>query len=334
MRVLIIGGTGLISRGIIRHLQARGAEVTMFNRGQRDNPFDGQVKQVTGDRNRPEDLTAAMNGGRFDVVIDMVAFTPEQAQAAIDVFGGQCEQFIFCSTVCTYGIKVPPRVLVDETFPQEPISDYGRKKLACERLMLQAHEAKRFQATIIRPSSTYGPSVHPIDQLEGNSPAWDRIEHGLPVLCAGDGLGLWVSTHRDDCGKLFAYACLNPKTYGQSYNATRDHVFTWRDFYREGAAALGTRARLIFMPAEWIIRHDPKRFGLLREITQFHGAYSSDKAKRDVPEFRCEIGFEQGMRETLEDSRRRGAWRSSQGDALYEAMVTEALDLGVEVVEV
>src|SRR5690606_25639345 len=129
----------------------------------------------------------------------------------------------------------------------------------------------------------------PIDNLEGNSPAWDRIDKGLPVLCAGDGLGLWVSTHRDDCGKLFAYACLNPKTYGQAYNATRDRIFTWRDFYREGAAALGKTAQVLFMPAQWIIQKDPKRFGLLREITQYHGAYSSAKAKRDVPEFQCEI---------------------------------------------
>lgn len=36
-------------------------------------------------------------------------------------------------------------------------------------------------------------------------------------MCAGDGLGLWQSTHRDDCGKLFAYAALNSKTYGEAY---------------------------------------------------------------------------------------------------------------------
>ena len=39
------------------------------------------------------------------------------------------------------------------------------------------------------------------------------------------------------------------------------------------------------MPAEWIVAHDPARFGLLREITQYHGAYTSAKAERDVPEF-------------------------------------------------
>jgi nucleoside-diphosphate-sugar epimerase len=202
--------------------------------------------------------------------------------------------------------------------------------------MLAAHAAGKFNATIIRPSCTYGPGGRLIDNLEFNPPTWDRIERGLPVLCSGDGLGLWVATHRDDVGKLFAYAALNKKTYGQCYNATRDENFTWRDFYREAALAIakGKRPAVLFMPADWIIAHDPQRFQLLREITRYHGAYSSEKAKRDVPEFRCEIGFTDGARQTLEDIRRRNAWRSTDGDELYESIVQKALRAGVQPVEV
>ena len=123
---------------------------------------------------------------------------------------------------------------------------------------------------------------------------------------------------------------MNPKTYGQCYNATRDQNFTWQDFYREAAMAVGKPAKVLFMPAGWIIDLDPQRFALLREITRYHGAYSSAKAKRDAPEFRCEIGFTQGARQTLEDIRRRGQWRSTHGDELYEAMVQKALRAGVE----
>jgi nucleoside-diphosphate-sugar epimerase len=184
--------------------------------------------------------------------------------------------------------------------------------------------------TIIRPSCTYGPGGNLIDNLESRPVAWDRIERGLPVLCAGDGLGLWVATHRDDCAKLFSHAAGNPATFGQSYNATGDRTFTWRDWYREAAMSLGHPAQLLFMPAEWIVRHDPQRFGLLREITRFHGAYCSAKAKRHVPEFRCEIDFPTGAAQTLSDLRRRGAWRDSRQDGLYGAMVDAALAAGVE----
>lgn len=332
MRVLVIGGTGLISTGIVKHLLARGADVTVFNRGQRAPP-PPNVKLSKGDRGNFAEFEKRFESERFDAVIDMVCFNAEQAESAVRAFGGRCEQFIFCSTVCTYGVKSPPQVLVDETFPQEPISGYGKGKVACEQVFRRAHDAKRFNATIIRPSSTYGPGNSLIDQLEFSPAAWDRIERGLPVLCAGDGLGLWQSTHRDDCGKLFAYAALNPRTYGQDYNATREEVFTWREYYRQAAAALGRKARLVFMPAAWIVKHDPKRFGLLHEITQYHGAYDSGKARRDVPEFRCEIGLERGAGETFADMKQRNAWRDSTGDTLYQAMVDKALQAGVEPVE-
>src|SRR5439155_5189036 len=138
-----------------------------------------------------------------------------------------------------------------ETFPREPISTYGKNKVACEKIFLDAHAGGRFKTTIIRPSHTYGPGGGLIDNLEFASVAWDRIERGLPVLCSGDGLGLWVSTHRDDCGKAFAYSALNPKTYGQSYNATRELNITWRDYYAQVASALGKIDILVFMPASW-----------------------------------------------------------------------------------
>jgi nucleoside-diphosphate-sugar epimerase len=330
MRVLIIGGTGLISTGIVKHLLLRGAEISVFNRGQRESTISPKVKQLHGDRS---DVNALKTAGTFDVVIDMICFTPQQAQTSLDAFAGRCGHFIFCSTVCTYGVKIPSTVLIDEAFLQEPISEYGRNKLLCEKMFLNADAAKKINVTIIRPSYTYGPGGNLIDNVEFDPISWDRIERGLPVLCSGDGLGLWVATHRDDCGKLFAHAAGNEKTFSQSYNATGDRQFTWRDLYRETATVLGKPARLLFMPAAWIVRHDARRFNLLKEITQFHGAYSSAKAKRDVPEFVCEIDYPTGAVETIADIRRRGKWRGNEGDTLYQGMVDRALELGVEPVE-
>ena len=52
MKILIIGGTGLISTGITRQLVARGDEVTLYNRGQRggDDETLARVAQIHGDR--------------------------------------------------------------------------------------------------------------------------------------------------------------------------------------------------------------------------------------------------------------------------------------------
>lgn len=325
MRVLIVGGTGLISVGIITHLLARGAQVTMCNRGQRERGGvpDG-VETIVADRNAAG-FTQIFRDRRYDVVIDMICFTPAQAEVSIAAFGGRCEQFIFCSTVCTYGIKLPPHVLIDERFPQEPVTDYGRNKLACEQGFRRAHEERQFQLTIVRPSHTYGPGGPLIDQLEGETRAWARLERGLPVLIADDGLGLWQSTHRDDCGRLFAGACLLSRAYGEDYNATRDPILTWRDYYHRVASVLGVTPTILSLPAERIIRADPQRFGLLREITRYHGAYSSAKAKRDIPGFACRIGLEEGARSVFDWQRATGRWPAATPDPTYERLVAQAL---------
>ena len=339
-RVLILGGTGLISVGIIKHLLARAggaADVTCFNRGKSDAKDDGPlpaaVKQLHGDRDTPGALERAVGDARFDAVIDMICFSPEQARATADLCRGRTPHLLFCSTVCTYGVDVPPNVVVDETFPQNPISGYGRNKVACEQLLTDAGRRDGYAVTIVRPSCTYGEGAPLIDNLEGNGSAWGRVRRDLPVLCAGDGRGLWNATHRDDVGKLFAGAVGNDRTHGRAYNATTQRVFTWNDFYREAAAHFGKRPRVLYMPAEWIAAHDPKRFGLLKEITQYHGAYTSARAMADVPEFRCEIGFEEGASRTLSNLERRGALNGTGDDPVYDQMIEKATAAGVEAVE-
>ena len=126
---------------------------------------------------------------------------------------------------------------------------------------------------------------------------------------------------------------MNPRTFGQSYNATRPQVLTWREYLRYVASALGKPTSVLFMPADWIIGHEPKRFQLLKEITQFHGAYTSAKAERDVPEFCCEIDLVSGAGQTLQERKRRGLWRTSGNDGLYETMVSKALAAGIEPVQ-
>ena len=72
----------------------------------------------------------------------------------------------------------------------------------------------------------------------------------------------------------------------------------------------------------------------MAEITRFHGAYSSAKAKAAVPEFRATIDFVSGARETFADMRRRGVWNDCAQDQDYAHLVDEALQAGFEVDEV
>jgi nucleoside-diphosphate-sugar epimerase len=330
---LVVGGTGVISTAIVEQLLARGVRVSVFNRGLRSSPVADEVRLIRGDRSNAQEFVRTFERERFDVVYDMICYTPEDAAASVQAFGGRCEQLVFCSSAIVYGGKMPATVLVDERSPLEPISHWGKSKVACEEALARAAERGAFKLTIARLGHTYGPGDSMNDQQENDGPAWDRVVRGLPVFCSGDGLGLWQSTHRDDAAKFFAHAALAPQTYGQAFNVMRDEVLTWRDYYRQVARALDSQAKLIFVPASWLIAQDPERFSFLAEVSQFHSAYSSAKAKAAVPEFRATIGLETGARETFADMRRRGAWRESASDASYQELVERALTSGFRVEE-
>jgi nucleoside-diphosphate-sugar epimerase len=330
---LVLGGTGLISTAVTRQLAARGARVTVFNRGLRAGALPDGVRQITGDRADREAFVGAFARERFDVVIDMICYTPEHAEDTARAFRGRCAQVILCSSALTYGPGLPPSALVDEARPQEPRSEYGRDKVACERLLQRAADGGAFALTVLRAAHTYGPGGPMDDPLGTDGVAWDRVARGLPLLLPGDGLGLWQSTHRDDCARLFAHAAMNERTFGEAYNATRDEVITWRDYHREVARALDTRAAVICAPTRWLLAQGGERFGFLAEVAGFHHAYSSAKARAHVPEFRPAIGLEAGARETFADQRARGAWPDARADVAYEALVQRALAIGLEVEE-
>lgn len=301
MKVLIIGGTGLISTGIVKALRERGAAITVFNRGKTDDRLGAGVGRIVGDRRDfPAFERAVAAAGPWDVVIDMICFRPDEAASLLRACGGRCGHLIFCSTVCTYG-NTQTVVPTTEDTPQSPHSEYGRNKLACEQLFLRAHADGDVPVTIIRPSHTYGPGGVIINNLHAGPSFLARLRAGRPIIVSGDGHGLWQSAYADDVGRGFAYAAGNPQCFGQAYNAVADEVFTWDQYTLRTAAAIGAPVpRLVHLPTDFLVAADPKRHVWLDEIFRFHGVYSNAKLKRDVPGFRLEMPFEEGVCRTVD----------------------------------
>ncbi|HEX2852935.1 MAG TPA: NAD-dependent epimerase/dehydratase family protein [Opitutaceae bacterium] len=299
MNVLIIGGTGLISTGIVKALKERGAAITVFNRGKTDDRLGGEVRHLTGDRRDFSAFEKAMaDAGTWDVVIDMICFRPDEAESVLRAFAGRCGHFIFCSTVCTYG-NTQTIVPTLETTPQSPHSTYGRDKLACEQLFLRAHASGKMPVTIIRPSHTYGPGGGIINNLNTDATFLERLRQGRPIIVSGDGHGLWQSAYADDVGRGFAFAAANRRCFGETYNAVADEVVTWDQYVQRTAAAIGAPVpRIVHLPTDFLLAVDPKRYVVLDEIFRFHGVYSNAKLKRDVPEFRLTTPYEEGVRRT------------------------------------
>lgn len=307
MNILLLGGTGQISSGIVKALLARGVDVTVLNRGHSDDRLGPDVRRLVADRNDAAALEQTISAaGSWDVVIDMICYRPEQAEVALRLFRGRCAHFIFCSTVCVYG-NTQTIIPTTEDTPPHPHSTYGRDKLACEQLVLAAHARSDFAVTIFRPSHTFGPGGSIINNLGVSATFVDRLRRGLPVIVSGDGHGLWQSAFADDVGRGFAHAAGRAACFGQTYNIVGDETVTWDDYTRRTAAALGAPApRLVHIPTDLLVALDANRYAALDEIFRYHGVYSNTKLRRDVPEFVRATPYAEAVRRTV-------AWMDAHG---------------------
>lgn len=239
MRVLIIGGTGLISTPMPQLLRERGDSVVLYNRAKRRTELPAGVGQIVGDRTDFDHFEAQLQGERFDCVIDMVCFTPEDARSVVRTFAGRTQQLIFCSTVDVY--HKPPRAYpISEAAPYGPAPwRYAQDKARCEEILWSAHERGDFALTVFRPAQTYSDSGALLSSFGGRTSYLDRLKQGKPIVVHGDGQSLWGAAHANDVAPAFVAACGNPQSFGRSYNVTSDELLTWSDMHRIVAEVLG-----------------------------------------------------------------------------------------------
>ncbi|OVE85498.1 NAD-dependent epimerase/dehydratase family protein [Natronolimnobius baerhuensis] len=337
MRVLLIGGTGVISTGITRQLVDDGYEVVCLTRGETDADVPDSVEFVTGDRNDRDALERVASKVDPDCVIDMVCFTPEQAREAVDVFGGEIQQYIFCSTVDVYHRPLESNPATEDApresdVDAEPVSDYSANKAAAEDVFLEAHDGAEsvhgtdsegaFAVTIIRPWSTYGEGGAVFHTFGSDTYYLDRIREGEPIIVHGDGSSLWGPCHRDDVATAFVGAVGNETAYGEAYHATSEQTITWNQYYRRVAAAMDApEPEFVHIPTEQLREAAPERTDMLEAHFQYSTVFDNTKAKRDLG-FEYTIEFEDGIRRTidaLEDREGLESWDSANDDAIIEA---------------
>ena len=110
MKVLVLGGTGNISRAVVSALLRENHEVVLFNRGLNPDLPPSGIRVITGDRRNRDHFKQILSGQNFDYVIDMICFNLEDARSDFDVFRGKVAHFIHCSTVMTYGPPFPESI--------------------------------------------------------------------------------------------------------------------------------------------------------------------------------------------------------------------------------
>ena len=299
MKVLVIGGTGNISRGIVAALLERNYEVVLFNRGQHVDPPPQDVRIIHGDRQNREDFENKVGAENWDAVIDMISFNAEDAASALKACKGNIGHFIQCSTVMTYG---PPfsGINIPETGPLQGVSGYGLGKIAADNLLLDAHKKDGFPVTIFKPSYTHGPGMNLLRQVGGDGSWIDRLRKGKPILSAGDGLNYFQFLASRDAGDAFADILGKSECFGQIYNIVHPQARTWDEWHTAAANAIGVDIEIVHVSQETLIAISPERFSGLRGNFGHTQIFSHEKLASVLPDFNPKIPVIQSVAENID----------------------------------
>ncbi|MEO6511807.1 MAG: SDR family oxidoreductase [Nocardioides sp.] len=328
-RVLLIGGTGIISAACARQAVEDGFEMSLLNRGSSTlRPVVPGARVLVADVREPEAARDVLAGEEFDVVVDFLAFTPEHVRADIELFGGRVGQYVFISSASAY--QTPPaRLPLTESTPlRNPYWQYSRDKIACEDVLVSAYREENFPVTIVRPSHTYDATSVPFD---GGWTIVDRMRRGREIVVHGDGTTPWTLTASVDFARAFVGLLGNARAIGDSFHITSDEALTWNQIAQTLASAADVEARIVHVPSEAVAALDARwGAGLLGDKAHAM-VFDNSKVRSLVPGWSAKVPFWRGAREIIDwhdaDTRRQ---RVDEGvdatmDRLIETFRTQRL---------
>ena len=303
MKILFIGGTGIISSACSELAVERGHELFMLNRGaSKKYPVPEGATVLQADIHGDEAALAGLLAGhRFDAVVDFLAFSVEDVERDIRLFRGRADQFVFISSASAYQKPVQNYLITEETPLENPYWEYSRDKIACENKLMQVHRDEGFPATIIRPSHTYGHSQIPFAVSSWRHP-WtvvDRMKRGQKVIVPGDGMSLWVLTWNADFAKGLVGLLGNDKAIGEAFQIMSDQVLSWDQIYLEVYRALSLEPNVVHIPSDLIAKYWHEALGSLIGDKSNSVVFDNSKIKRFVPDFICDVDWAEGSRRSL-----------------------------------
>jgi nucleoside-diphosphate-sugar epimerase len=307
MRVLFIGGTRFVGPHAARRLCELGHDVTVFHRGKHEADLPPRVKHVHCDATATDPQDRRQLGGfakelaalRPDVVVDMVAFTRDDAEALVRTFAGVARRTVVASSIDVYRAfgrlhrtepgEPDPTPLTEDSPLREKPSVHGERseKRWVEEVVLGE---PRLPGTVLRFPAVYGPGDHRLYEYAR------RMFDGRPAILLDEATAAWRFTHGyvEDVAEAVVLAVTHERAAGRTYNVgevqTPQHLKRLQDL--AGAAAWKGR----FVPL--LLGQLPQH---LHEDLDWRQDWAVDTRRiRDELGYRVVVPYEEGLRRTVE----------------------------------
>ena len=298
-RLLILGGSGILSTDVCRRALEMGYEITCITRGTRDFALPKGLKKITGNINNLKELENKLDSD-YDAVLDFLSFDVTQLESKLAILGSICRQYIFVSSATVYSTE--DKILKESSPLMNEYWDYGKGKIECENYLRTNYKQLGITYTIIRPYVTYGNTRIPfgiIPEVRYWSLA-NRILVGKPILLWDDGAAICTITHTTDFAKGFVGLINNPNAYNAEFHITSNEEMTWKKVLCKTAYALGKDPIIFSANTQDIIKILPEYRSILLGDKARDRIFDNSKICNTVSEFKNFKLFEEGIKETIE----------------------------------
>lgn len=316
LRVLFLGGAGMIGSAVAREAVARGIDLTVVTRGEHRRVLPSAVRAIRADVRDATALDAALGAAEYDVVVNWVGFSPRDVEPDVARFAGRTGQYVFVSTCSVFGRPVPQLPITESSPRRHPVFGYARQKLAAELVLEEAYRERGLPLTIVRPMHTYDETtmIFPVTWT-----AIERMRRGEASVVHGDGTSLWTLTHSSDVARALVPLLGNAHAVGESVNLVSGDILTWDQIHTTLAQAAGVREpRLVHRSSESIGREIPGWGEVLQEDFRHSILFGTAKLRRLVPGFHPTVTFSEGARRIVawhEEDEARRAFDQDLSDA-------------------
>lgn len=308
MKLLIIGGTGVLSSAVTAEAMKQGIVVTMINRGHRKIP-EG-IELIKADMNDHELIAEIIAGREFDAVIDFLCYTDDQTERSVKLYSNYTKQYFYISSCAVYDTATLHGQMADEESKKVmPIWKYSVDKWASEQKLRALLDGTDVNYTIIRPCVTYGDTRIPY----GISPVYGyhwtlcaRILADKPIIRWNGGNNRCNMTRVEDFAVGVVGLIGNPKAYGEAFNVCGEEVPCFNDVLSVLSDYLHKEVITVDIPSEFYAKELPSKSGEILGGRSVDTINSNAKLKKAVPTFKQTYSLKEGICKTLDAYKAQG----------------------------
>jgi nucleoside-diphosphate-sugar epimerase len=302
MKLLLVGGTGVLSTAITQEALKQNIEVYMINRARRMELIPPNVHLLKADIRNRKQVISLLGDIHFDVVIDCICYTERDIEYSFNLFKGKTTQYVFISSCAVYNTTIGG--ICEEDSPKIlPVWEYSVNKNKCEEFLIRLANANQINYTIIRPAVTYGDTRIPYGITPPYGYHWtivERILHGKPVITWNNGENRGNITHVNDFAVGVVGLLGNKQAYNEAFNIVGDETPSGKEVLDMLSDLLNTEVKTIDIPSEYYAAEIPSRKGEILGGRSISAICSNKKIKSTVKDFKQNILLKDGLKKTLE----------------------------------